>query len=157
MSTTGVRFACAVGNSLRLCLCPDQCQSRQHSYAVHEVAVVLGQLTGVSILLTDMRVVRLRIRSLRWQRRVGTSQEHNQVTEFRPGCWAHAVTAPVFDSQVPGLEGDEQGLVFRQGLELGGFADAALAEQNQLHPFFLAQALISGNDWKSHHATSRSS
>lgn len=40
--TTGVWLACTVRNSLRLCLRPDERQTRQHCDAVNEVAVVLG-------------------------------------------------------------------------------------------------------------------
>ena len=59
--------------------------------------------------------------------------------------------------QIPGLEIKEQRSRRFQSPELRCFSDATLAEQNQLHALFLAHALVGGNDWKSHHATSRSS
>ena len=53
------------------------------------------------------------------------------------GAWLR----DVFDREITGLQVHEQRAVLGQGLELGGFADAGLAEQHQLDALLFCQAL----------------
>lgn len=123
---------------------------------VDKEGLVALELRRIAVLLDHVVVMRLRERALRRQRLVGAREEREEVAGLRPGGWTNGVARPVGHRQVTGFDVNEQRGGRIEVLQARGLADAALAEQQQLHATALGHARLGADDGEPAHAATSS-
>ena len=152
-----VGLAGAVADGTRLRLAPREALAGQLGDRIEKEGLVAVELRRVAKLLDDVVVVRLREGALRRQRLVWAREKHEEVAALRPRSRTDGVARPVGHRQVTGLDVEEQRGGWVEVLEPRGFADAGLAQHQQLHALALGHPLDGGHDGELLHAAPPSS
>jgi hypothetical protein len=150
VGATAVGLAGLLGVGLRLPLAPLQAQTTGHGDRVHENGLVLVQDRRIAKARAHRIEVRLAVGLVIAQCRVWATNEDREVTALLPCAWADGVARPTFDSEIASFQVEEQGGGGLQRPELGGLADAALANEHALDATALSQALVGSNDGQAH-------